>query len=99
MLDSEDNGRESLELGSWNWFSEHVGGHVCCAKMLELNDACFDIVDHEWELVHEVFGAFVIAAEVVWDCDIGKTFSLQNVGLWRWTGKLVQRANVANKKC
>ena len=46
-LKPEDDRCKALELRSGYGLSEHVGGHVCCAKVLELYDAFLDIVDHE----------------------------------------------------
>ena len=56
----------------WHGFGERVGGHVNCAKVLELYYACLDTVDHEGELLHEVLGALVIAAVVGRDGDVGE---------------------------
>ena len=70
-LKAENNGCESCEFWSWYLFGEHVGWHVSCAKVLELYDAFFDVVNHEGELVHKVFGAFVVATVVGRYGDIG----------------------------
>ena len=68
-LGSKHERSVGFEAGAFLWLREHVGLKGRALEMLQFHHVLFDLFDHVVNTSKEMFAPFVIAGELLGQCD------------------------------